>query len=132
MALTDYIIMPGADYQAACDKLREKSGKTDPIRSGDLAIEIEAVASKKLTEAETVSFSAEQVSPDVRYSISHNWFARLVERLRVMVNSNRDFTTEEILYWLDRVAVTQQGYAGSELVLNFDSYESAASGELSE
>lgn len=44
MALTDYVIMPGADYQAACDKLREKSGKTDPIRSGDLASEIEAVA----------------------------------------------------------------------------------------
>lgn len=44
MPLTDYVIMPGADYQAACDKLREKSGKTDPIRSGDLASEIEAVS----------------------------------------------------------------------------------------
>lgn len=44
MALTDYIIMPGADYQAACDKIREKSGKTDLIKSSDLASEIEAIA----------------------------------------------------------------------------------------
>lgn len=44
MALTDYIIMPGADYQAACDKIREKSGKTDLIKSGDLASEIEGIA----------------------------------------------------------------------------------------
>lgn len=48
MPLTDYVIMPGADYQAACDKLREKSGKTDPIRSGDLASEIEAVGAALL------------------------------------------------------------------------------------
>lgn len=43
MALTDYVIMPGADYQAACDKIREKTGKTDLIKSGDLASEIESI-----------------------------------------------------------------------------------------
>lgn len=45
MALTDYIIMPGADYRAACDKLREKSGKTDLIKSGDLAAAIGSIQS---------------------------------------------------------------------------------------
>lgn len=44
MSLTDYVIMPSADYVAACNKIREKSGKTDPIKSGDLATEIEEVA----------------------------------------------------------------------------------------
>ena len=44
MALTDYVIMPGADYQALCDKIREKTGKTDIIKSGDLVTEIEEVA----------------------------------------------------------------------------------------
>ena len=43
MALTDYIIMPSADYTAACDKVRERTGKTDPIKSGDLAAEIEGI-----------------------------------------------------------------------------------------
>lgn len=45
MALTDYVIMPGTDYQALCDKIREKTGKTDVIKSGDLATEIEELAS---------------------------------------------------------------------------------------
>lgn len=35
MALTDMVMMPGEDYQAACDKLREKTGTTDAIKSGD-------------------------------------------------------------------------------------------------
>lgn len=43
MALTDYIIMPSADYTAACDKVRERTGKTDLIKSGDLAAEIEGI-----------------------------------------------------------------------------------------
>lgn len=45
MALTDYVIMPGADYQAACDKIREKTGKTDLIKSGDLAAAIGSIQS---------------------------------------------------------------------------------------
>ena len=44
MALTDYVIMPGSDYQALCDKIREKTGKTGIIKSGDLVAEVEEVA----------------------------------------------------------------------------------------
>ena len=44
MAITDYAIIPKADYIAACDKIREHSGKTDAIKSGDLAAEIEVIA----------------------------------------------------------------------------------------
>lgn len=40
MALTEYVMMPGEDYQAACDMLRSKTGKTDLIKSGDLETEI--------------------------------------------------------------------------------------------
>lgn len=43
MALTDYIIMPGDHYQAACDKIRERTGKTDMIRSADMAAEIDNI-----------------------------------------------------------------------------------------
>lgn len=43
MALTDYVIMPGADYQAICDKIRDKTGKVDPIKSGDLVGEIDSI-----------------------------------------------------------------------------------------
>jgi hypothetical protein len=40
MALTDYVIMPGVDYQAACDAIRAKTGRTDLIKSGELAKEM--------------------------------------------------------------------------------------------
>lgn len=39
--MTDYVIMPKADYQGACDAIRAKTGKTDLIKSGDMATEIE-------------------------------------------------------------------------------------------
>lgn len=132
MALTDYIIMPGADYQAACDKLREKSGKTDPICSGDLVSEIEAIAGENLPLAEAVSFSADQLAPDMRYSIGHNWFARVVERLRVMVNNDHDFTPEEIVYWLGRVTVAPQGNVTTEFHLEPLAFSTTISATLEE
>lgn len=39
----EYVIMPKADYIAACDAVRKKTGKSDPIKSGDLGAEIESV-----------------------------------------------------------------------------------------
>lgn len=38
--MIDYVIMPKADYQALCDAIRAKSGKTGAIKSGDLQTEI--------------------------------------------------------------------------------------------
>ena len=36
MALTEQVIMPGADYEDACDAIREKTGGTDLIKSGEM------------------------------------------------------------------------------------------------
>lgn len=43
MALTDMVIMPGADYQAACDSIRAKAGTTDLIKSGDMSALIDSL-----------------------------------------------------------------------------------------
>lgn len=43
MDLTDYVILPGADYKAACDAVRERTGKTEGILSGELAQEIRSL-----------------------------------------------------------------------------------------
>ena len=43
MSLTNYVLMPGADYQAACDAIRAKTGKSEPIKSGELASEISGI-----------------------------------------------------------------------------------------
>lgn len=38
--MTEYVLMPGADYQNICNALREKTGSTEPIRSGEIAGQI--------------------------------------------------------------------------------------------
>lgn len=38
-----YVIIPAPDYEAACDAIRAKTGKTDLIKSGDLAVEIGSI-----------------------------------------------------------------------------------------
>ena len=43
MALTDYVLMPGADYLALCNAIRAKTGKTETLKSGDLAAEVESI-----------------------------------------------------------------------------------------
>ena len=43
MSLTNMVIMPGSDYQAACDAIREKTGTTDLIKSGEMASAIAGI-----------------------------------------------------------------------------------------
>lgn len=109
MALTEKLT-------AIADAIRAKTGTGEEMTLTEMAEAVAGISvGENLPEAESVSFSAVQNIPDERYSIGHNWFARVVERLRVMVNSNRDFTPEEIVYWLGRVAFIPQGWASSSL-----------------
>lgn len=48
MALTEYVIMPGADYQAICDKVREKTGGEELLKSGDIPSALDNVSSEKI------------------------------------------------------------------------------------
>jgi hypothetical protein len=41
----EYAIIPTADYKAACDAIRAKTGKTDLIKSGGLKLEVESIPS---------------------------------------------------------------------------------------
>lgn len=63
MALTDYVIMPAADYTAACDKVRARTGKTGPIKSGDLAEEIGGIPAGGALDA-LLQGAAEVVTAD--------------------------------------------------------------------
>ena len=44
MSLTNYVIMPGSDYQEICDTVRSKNGETGVYKSGELAAAIERIA----------------------------------------------------------------------------------------
>lgn len=43
MALTNQVLMPGADYQAICNKVRELTGWTAPLKSGDIVTALSGV-----------------------------------------------------------------------------------------
>ena len=43
MALTDLVLMPGADYQDICKAIRKKTGITDPIKSHEASKLIEGI-----------------------------------------------------------------------------------------
>lgn len=38
--MADFVVMPKTDYQDACDAVREKTGKSDLIKSGEMSTEI--------------------------------------------------------------------------------------------
>lgn len=44
MSLTEFVIMPGTDYQDACDAIREKTGGTDPVKSGEMGAQIRGIS----------------------------------------------------------------------------------------
>lgn len=41
--MAEYVVMPKADYEAACDSIRAKTGKMDLIKSGELSTEIASI-----------------------------------------------------------------------------------------
>ena len=41
--LTDYVIMPGSDYQNICNSVRSKTGGTDLLKSGEVSAAIDSI-----------------------------------------------------------------------------------------
>ena len=58
--MADYAVMPFADYKAACDAVRAKTGGTDAITSGELASQISSntTSSGGVSKAIRVAVSA--------------------------------------------------------------------------
>ena len=59
--ITDYVIMPGKDYQDACNAIREKTGETDEIKSGEMASEIHKIS----TEIADINLQTISIRPSV-------------------------------------------------------------------
>ena len=41
--MAEYVMMPKADYEAACNSIRAKTGKADKIKSGEMSTEIDSI-----------------------------------------------------------------------------------------
>lgn len=55
MSLTDVVLMPGEDYQDICNAVRAKTGKTDLLKSGDIAPDIENYTADGTAEAQHIA-----------------------------------------------------------------------------
>lgn len=55
--MTDHVIMPGADYKAICDAVREKTGGTEPLKSGDIPGEIEKIESSDANDSYQLGYA---------------------------------------------------------------------------
>ena len=49
--MADYVIIPKADYKSACDAIRDKTQKGDPIKSGEMASEVASIGTVPKTTA---------------------------------------------------------------------------------
>lgn len=58
MALTEMVIMPGEDYQAICDSVRAKTGRTELLKSGEVAPAIDGIENN--TGVDTSDATAEE------------------------------------------------------------------------
>lgn len=65
MALTDYVIMPGEDWQAVCDAVRAKTGSAELLKSGDVAAAVEGIqaAPKGTVKRCCVKYSEGEIYP---------------------------------------------------------------------
>lgn len=64
MSTTKIAVMPYEDYEAACNKIKTYSGKTEPIKSGDLVAEIEHISNPDAVDAYNRGYSdAECANP---------------------------------------------------------------------
>ena len=74
--MAKYAVMPEADYQDACDAVREKTGRAEAIKSGDLGAQIRNINSRepydgpyevipKANEAQTLPTRQKLLSEDV-------------------------------------------------------------------
>ena len=76
MSLTDYVIMPAADYLDACNATREKTGGTDPIKSGQMGGLIRGISgggevAKGLCEGTEFDIKSDEVESVQAYAFTY-------------------------------------------------------------
>ena len=70
--MAEYAVMPLADYEDACDAVREKTGGTDVIKSGELGTQIRGISGGGSGEGKVVHFSTSQDSEGYSNPISYH------------------------------------------------------------
>lgn len=105
MSLTDYVIMPGADYKDACDAVREKTGGTELIKSGQMGGLIRGISGGgggETVKAICEGTDIELESADVEFVANAAFMAsRLADRFTKMDFPNAKSVGSSAFYNLD-------------------------------
>lgn len=110
MALTDMVLMPGADYQAICNATRTLTGKTEALKSGDISAELGTVTPQTETWVlnPTLTMTQQEVY-SVKFTSNGTEFNEIRRNGRALVycNSQGDTqvgsgpTSSSITTWVD-------------------------------
>lgn len=88
--IEEKVIMPASDYKNLCDKVREKTGSTELIKSGDMRTLIDNIQTGKEEQKKTVSITENgtyEVLPDENKVLSKVEVNVEVEDNSVLMNS---------------------------------------------
>lgn len=116
-ATPEYAIIPTADYKAACDAIRAKTGKTDLIKSGDMASEIASVPTGgggggKIELVEGAVYKAQETSETNVYIVVDGTALTLTEFFLASFGAEMDFPC----YIVDALPDTME--AGSVYIIS--------------
>ena len=59
MALTDMVLMPGADYQGICDQTRRLTGETGTLKSGEVVTKLSGVPTGGSVDMRTINITVD-------------------------------------------------------------------------
>lgn len=87
--MADYAVMPKADYLDACNAIREKTGSTDVIKSGDMGTKIRAIETSGLSQVLVKASISAVSSLFFVYDYGNNtWIAPTTEGIIILSGLN--------------------------------------------
>ena len=92
--MADYAVMPKADYLDACNAIREKTGGTDVIKSGEMGARIRAIETGGLSQVLVKASISAVASLFFVYDYENNtWIAPTTEGIIIVSGLNTIWIT---------------------------------------
>lgn len=125
MSLTDYVIMPGADYQSICDAVRSKNGETGVYKSGELKAAIkgitgdngyaELIYETEFTIAETNLTSTKVTVAEINTGLKESDATEFYAVIKCINDADEDISYNHIHIRTQNLVVMDSGYCSNQV-----------------